>query len=311
MPEEKIKTEELNETVEQDISKDVTGEEGEGILADVSVEKPALPVKRQLVVVGALLLGVFSLGATPFVLDKLNSRVDPNANIANSSGVTPSNASIEEEPFLNISIGARAAFVFDVREGRVMFEREADLSWPLASITKLMTALVAREIIDEGAVIPMTHEAISQAGESGLQPGESFPYRRLSDLILLTSSNDGAYALAAAAGAVLEPNDGATSFVKAMNIRAKELGLSQTYFRNPTGLDISPTEAGAYGTAREVAKLMEYLIKNNPDILEETTLPASVFYSQAGERLEVENTNRIVESIGTVLASKTGYTTLA
>lgn len=284
---------------------------GMGILADVLAERPKLPVGRQLVVVAALLLGVFSLGAAPFVLDSLRGDVDPHDNLANSVEAIPEDSVEEGDPFENISIGARAAFVFDVREGRVMFEREANLQWPLASITKLMTALVAREIISDGAVIPVTEEALSQAGETGFQLGDTFSYRRLSDLILLSSSNDGAYALAAAAGTTLEPDNGAAAFVKAMNVRAKELGLKSTYFRNPTGLDISETEAGAYSTAREVALLMEYLIKNNPDILEETTEAADVFYSETGERLEAENTNKVVDVIGTVIGSKTGYTTLA
>lgn len=283
-----------------------------GILADVLAERPKLPVGRQLVIVTALLLGVFSLGATPFVLNSLNNNVEPYDHLANSVEAIPGDQAEEGEPFADISIGAQSAFVFDVKEGRVMFERDSNKKWPLASITKLMTALVAREIIDEGAIIPVTEEALSQAGETtGLQAGDTFSYHRLSDLILMTSSNDGAYALAAAAGAVLEPDNGAAAFVKAMNVRAKELGLNSTYFRNPTGLDISETEAGAYSTAEEVSKLMEYLIKNHPDMLEETTEASGVFYNESGEGLEGENTNKVVEAIGTVIASKTGYTTLA
>lgn len=284
---------------------------GMGILADVLAEKPKLPVGRQLFIVAALLLGAFSLGAAPFVIDNLNDKVDPYDHLANSVEAVPGDTIDDEEPFLNIAIGARAAYVLDVREGRVLYEENGDLEWPLASITKLMTALVAREIVSDGAVIPVTEEALSQAGETGFQPGDTFSYRRLSDLILMTSSNDGAYALAAAAGAALEPDNGAAAFVKAMNIRAKELGLNSTYFRNPTGLDISETEAGAYGTAAEVAKLMEYLISNHPDILEGTTKVSSVFYDESGESLEGENTNKVVDAIGTVIASKTGYTTLA
>lgn len=319
MTNEEIKNEEMNENAEAFANgiDDSSGNTkasggGRGILADVLAEKPRLPVGRQLVIIGSLLLGVFSLGAAPFIFDSLNNKVTPDNNLANSVEAIPNDDVAEGgDPFADISLGAQAAFVFDVKEGRVLYERKADSQWPLASITKLMTVLVAREVINEGAVIPVTKEALSQDGETGFQPGDTFSYRRLSDLTLLASSNDGAYALAAAAGATLEPSDGATAFVKAMNVRAKELGLNSTYFRNPTGLDISETEAGSYSTAREVAKLMEYLIKNHPDILEETTEASDVFYSEAGERLEAENTNKVVDVIGTVIGSKTGYTTLA
>lgn len=284
---------------------------GVGILDDVIVEKPKLPVGRQLFIVAALLLGVFALGTAPFVMNSLKDKVDPYDHLASSVEGVSEGTGDEEEPFKNISIAARSAYVFDVREGKVLYEENSDLEWPLASITKLMTALVAREIIEEGSIIPITEEALSQAGETGFHAGDTFSYRRLSDLTLLTSSNDGAYALAAAAGRALEPDNGATAFVKAMNVRAKELGLDSTYFRNPTGLDISETEAGAYGNAKEVAKLMEYLIENHPDILEETTETDGIFYGESGEGLEGENTNKVVDEIGNVIASKTGYTTLA
>lgn len=318
MSNEEIKNEDLNENagaVDENVSDNVAAnsprhESSGGILADVLAERPKLPVGRQLVIVGALLLGVFSLGSAPFILNSLN-RVEPYDHLANSIETTLDDPTEVGDPFEGISISARSAFVFDVKEGKVLFEREANLQWPLASITKLMTVLLTREIINEGAVIPVTSEALSQAGESGFKQGERFSYRHFSDLVLISSSNDGAYALAAAAGEVLEPNNGAAAFVKAMNVRAKELGLNSTYFRNPTGLDISENEAGAYGTAKEVEKLMEYIIKNNPDILEETASATGVFYDEAGERLEAENTNKVVESIGNVIASKTGYTTLA
>lgn len=283
---------------------------GGGLFADTASVR-RLSIRPQLALAVVLLAGVFAIGAVPLLLNYLKD--DGSSQTANV--VTPTNDTSDNEedidPWSNSAIAAEAAIVVDVRSGRVLFEREADKEWPLASLTKLMTALVAREIVDDGLVVPVTSESLSQSGESGLRPGELFSYKDFSDLVLMTSSNDGAYALAAAAGAALDPQDPAAAFVKAMNVRAKELGLEHTYFRNPTGLDISETEAGAYGTAREVAKLLQYLLDNYPEVLEETTRAESVVYNEAGEQHEAVNTNRVVDAIATVIASKTGYTTLA
>ena len=174
-----------------------------------------------------------------------------------------------------------------------------------------MTALVAHEIVDDQLVVPITKEALEQSGESGLLEGQRFSLGRLMDLILLTSSNDGAYALAAAAGAALDSSSPAEAFVKAMNVRAKELGLSNTYFRNPTGLDITEDEAGAYGTARDVAKLMEYIYTHHPYLLEETTNRNSAINDLSGVAREARNTNPVIDAIPGALGSKTGYTTLS
>lgn len=276
-----------------------------------SAPEGRLPVVKQLTIVSSILFGVFLIGGTPFVVSNLTQSEESGGNMAAPPASTNSDVKNEENPFANIALEARSAIVIDVKQNKVLYQKAPDTQWPLASITKLMTALVAREIVDEGAVIPVTAEALSQDGESGFALGDRFSYRKLSDLVLLTSSNDGAYALAASAGNALSTTDPASAFVKAMNVRAKELGLDSTYFRNPTGLDISETEAGAYGTASEVAELMEYLLANHPDILEETTKRNSAVYSESGGRHNAENTNVIVDAVTTVLGSKTGYTTLA
>ncbi len=278
----------------------------------VETERSNMPVVRQLVVVSFILLGVFSIGATSVILSKIEKQSGDNPNIAASSAaIKEGEEKSSGDPFADLKVNAKSAIVIDLQTDRVLYQKEPDLKWPLASITKLMTALVAREIVEEGSSVQITKEAIGQAGESGFTEGERFSYRNLSDMMLLTSSNDGAYALAAAAGSALNNENPADAFVRAMNVRAKEIGLTKTYFRNPTGLDITEDEAGAYGTAREVAVLMEYLLENYPEILEETNKKTSTVNNTAGDRYETENTNRMIDAIATSLGSKTGYTTLA
>ncbi len=96
-----------------------------------------------------------------------------------------------------------------------------------------------------------------------------------------------------------------------MNIRAAELGLPHLHFLNPTGLDISVTEAGAVGTAREISFLMEYIVSNYPEILAPTTIESARVYNADGAYHDAENTNPIISKIPNLLGSKTGYTDLA
>jgi D-alanyl-D-alanine carboxypeptidase (penicillin-binding protein 5/6) len=128
---------------------------------------------------------------------------------------------------------------------------------------------------------------------------------------MLASSNDAAYALANAVGREINAGDPNQTFVNAMNIRAEELGLNNFIFYNPTGLDIDQNQAGAFGTAREVTFLLEYILQNYPNILEPSTFTATRVYNEAGSYHSAENTNPIVTQIPNLLASKTGYTDIA
>lgn len=269
-----------------------------------------MPVQKQLFVLAGVLGITFTLGATMMYFNK-GGLEEPEDQVATPAVTVTKTVEDEAADLSELTLGAEAAFAIDVDSGRVFYEKKADEKRPLASITKLMTALVAKEIIEEGELVPITAAAVEQAGESGLMIGERFSYQKLSDLVLLSSSNDGAYALSAAAGAALNPSSPEDAFVKAMNVRARELGLSATTFRNPTGLDISEDEAGAYGSARDVAKLMSHILLNYPELLEETSKSESWIQSEDGSAHEANNTNLVIEEIAQVIGSKTGYTTLA
>jgi len=174
-----------------------------------------------------------------------------------------------------------------------------------------MTALLANELLPATATVSVSQAAINQDGASGLLTDEQFTLLNISDLLLLTSSNDGAYAVAETLGREFDAVDPAEAFVALMNIRAEELGLTQTYFRNPTGLDVSTTEAGAYGSAREVAFLMEHMLTETPAIIEATADPAHTIISQNGLTHTARNTNQSVRNVPGIIGSKTGYTELA
>jgi serine-type D-Ala-D-Ala carboxypeptidase (penicillin-binding protein 5/6) len=269
-----------------------------------------IPVAPQLMILGLLLLLIFAGTITPKIISMLKESAIPAAT-GESDTLFKSGEEDASDPFLNISLVGRAAYVWDITNQKAIYKKAETEQLPLASVTKLMTALVAHEVLAENENVSIDDLSIRQDGNSGLSSGEVFDRLTLSDLVLMSSSNDGAFALASAAGNVLKANSGAHSFVEAMNIRAKEIGLHETYFRNPTGLDISPTEAGAYGSARDMAFLMEYIVKHQPDILAFTKEDAARVYSKTGDFHDAENTNDYIDEIPGLIGSKTGYTDLA
>lgn len=211
----------------------------------------------------------------------------------------------------DVTVRAKAAYVWDVKEQRALYEKQSTASLPLASITKLMTTLLAYELISENETGSINEQALRQDGSTGFSDGEQFSLKNLSRLALIPSSNDAAFALAASVGEYLGPEAPAAQFVAGMNIRAEELGLETVSFKNPTGLDISASEPGAVGSAEDVSHLLEYILRNYPEMLEPTQLEAARVYNTTGEYHDVENTNQLVRQIPNLLASKTGYTDLA
>ncbi len=273
-----------------------------------------LPVKQQLLLLAVMLLLIFGSTLTPKVLALIRNRDITTAVLTPTiSDITQSvEQGSEKKSFDDIDLTAKSAYVWDIQNQKVLFKKNENTALPLASVAKLMTALIAEEILSDTDVVEIRETAIKQDGDSGLVDGEVFDRLSLTDLTLVSSSNDGAFALAAAVGNILTPNkNGPDSFVHAMNIRAKEIGLNETYFKNPTGLDISTTQGGAYGSARDMAFLMEYIVKHAPGILEFTTDDTARVYSTNGQYHDAENTNEYVDKIPGIIGSKTGYTDLA
>lgn len=280
------------------------------------IDSGKIPVLQQLSLIGALLFLLLGGVITP----KIIAFFQDESTTAPAAAPLPSqedNLPLSPEqkdnrdPFTDITITAESAYVWDVRNQRALYKKNEQAVLPLASITKLMTALVAHELLTEKTRVAIAPDAVRQYGNSGLLEGEVFGRQTLSDLVLMSSSNDGAYALAAAAGKVLDQNNGTHAFVHAMNIRAEELGLYNTSFKNPTGLDSSETESGADGSAKDVSFLMEHIIENAPDILELTTEENARVYSENGMYHDAENTNYYIDQIPGLIGSKTGYTDLA
>jgi serine-type D-Ala-D-Ala endopeptidase (penicillin-binding protein 7) len=220
--------------------------------------------------------------------------------------------------FAEIKLEAKAAVVWDVVGSRELFSKNSDLPLPLASLTKVMTAVTTDGKINDNQKIKITKEDLAPEGDSGLLVGDTWKAKDLRDFTLLTSSNDGACALAAVAEANLNnpPYEISTStdtqaeFIKKMNETAAKIGLTSSKFFNENGLDESADKGGAYGSAKDMATLFEYTLKNYPEILEATRYKNLEFES-AAKQYSAENTNVVIDKIPRLIASKTGYTNLA
>ena len=197
------------------------------------------------------------------------------------------------------SIRAKSAILYDAATGEILYAKNPELQLPLASLTKLATALA---VLSEGEdrFVTIRKQDLSPEGDSNLHVGDVW---RVGDLVafsLTSSSNDGM----TAASQVLTK----TGTIAAMNAAAASEGLTQSYYLNPTGLDESPSTAGAYGSALDVALLAKKLLQEHPAIFSATTKqPKPNGKSGAGE---VSTLSPLWDVPG-LIAAKTGYTKLA
>jgi D-alanyl-D-alanine carboxypeptidase (penicillin-binding protein 5/6) len=207
-----------------------------------------------------------------------------------AGSVAPARAASTPEPELQA-----AAWYLVGEDGEVLAERDADERRAIASITKLMTAIVTLEhagLSDEVTVAPRS----AQVGEStaNLRTGERLPVSTLLRALLVASANDAADALAAYVG------EGSTArFVELMNAKAQALGLVHTHFVNPHGLD----EPGHVSSAEDVTKLLRYAL--GVPFIRDAVDRSSV--ELPGGR-EFPTTDDLLDSWPPLLGGKTGHT---
>ncbi len=214
-----------------------------------------------------------------------------------------------ENPFTEIKLEAKSAVVYSPRTGEILYAKDDLSPRPLASIAKLMTAVAAHKILTTDSDIVISREDLLAEGDSGLRSGEKFSLKDLVDLTLISSSNDGAEALASAAAFSVSKDR--EDFYSTMNKVSHELGLSGVLFTNPSGLDTDALNAGAYGTARDIAKLLAYIVKEEPALISATRYGEITVDSDNGFRHTARNTNTATGAIPGLIGGKTGFTDLS
>jgi len=208
-------------------------------------------------------------------------------------GTAAAGPAVAQEPALR----AKAAIVMEASTGDVLLARNSRQRRPMASTTKLMTALVSIERSDLDDVLSAADYAAAPVeSQIGLRPGERMNVRDLLRALLLPSANDAAATLAVGTLGTRE------AFVEEMNRRAAALGLRDTSYSNPVGLD----ETGNFSSARDLATLAIRL-RRNEFFRRTVDLPRALLRSGARKRMVV-NRNALVRSYGFVDGVKTGHT---
>ena len=208
-------------------------------------------------------------------------------------------------------IQAKSAIVaeVDIKKGQleIIFQQNINDQLPIASLTKLMTAVVASEFYQDTEQIEISQKAVSQLERIGyLKAGEILLPEELLHIMLIESSNDAAYAATALTG-----NNG---FVGLMNLKVKDFEMNDTYFYNPHGLD--PMDIGMsqeeinHSTVWDLTKLAQRLLKEYPQILEISSKLSYDLYLKSGSfHHTLYNTNELFHELdGQIVGTKTGLT---
>ncbi|MFR1592188.1 MAG: serine hydrolase, partial [Christensenellales bacterium] len=202
-----------------------------------------------------------------------------------------------------ITLTSPSAILCEASTGQVIFEKNADERRPVASVNKVMTILLTLEAVDEGRVsledqVTVSPRAASMGGSQAfLDAGERYKLSELLKTVIVASANDSAVALAEHLAGTEE------SFVRLMNARAEELGLTNTHYANCTGL---PAQEH-YTTARDVAKLSAQL-DLHPIYYRYSTIWMDEIKHRGGRVTSLTNTNRLIRFYPGCDGYKTGST---
>lgn len=250
----------------------------------------------------------------------------------------------ESKTELQLEIQAESAisvFVNPKGEEEIIFEKNSALIRPIASLTKLMTALVSQKIYESEQAFYISQRAIDQEGDKGnLKVGERLYLRDLLHSMLIESSNDAAWAIAEGEKtptvSVFQSQNGNESesesesetesesstesqkeeiapltenylvFVESMNFEAQKLTMKDTYFVNPTGLN----DLDNYSTAQDLVKLIRHIVENEPQIFSISRKQSYEVLNAYGNfhHFITENTNKLLYETSGIIGGKTGYT---
>lgn len=266
-----------------------------------------MPITRK--IVSTIVLAMVAVVAASLIMGRSHERSAARALADIHAAIPPLAKKGAAPPVLS----ATAVFVKRLATGEVLLDRESRLELPIASLTKLMTALLLVELSPPGGAIAFSAQA-KAAGEpddkrSSIAAGERVGVDGMIQLLLIASANDAAYAAAEHLG-VRSDGGGAGSFaerintfVERMNERARILGLSRTHFANPAGND----DPGNYSTARDIASLAEFIARHRPELWAASRLPEAALMTQDGHSYSIANTNPLLGEYPALAGSKTGF----
>lgn len=197
-------------------------------------------------------------------------------------------------------ITAKAAFVYDITTDKVLYEKNSKEKLPVASLVKIATAIVALETKSEASTIRVSpHAATTGENSMGISAGEIYTLEELLYGLILHSGNDAAEAIAEAV------SDTSTQFVEEMNRKGKILGLVDTFFVNPSGLEEDTSE---YSTAYDLAILTKHALSLPTFAKIAQTVEYDIPYSSKHKHIYLYNQTNLLTSYQGIKGVKTGYT---
>lgn len=216
-------------------------------------------------------------------------------------GFTASAAEFTPATTADFDVPCAAAILVDEDSGTVLYEKNADARRPIASITKVMTLLLTFEALETGKIslddfVPVSEHAYHMGGSQiWLEPGEEMTLNDMLKAICISSANDAAVAVAEYIGGS-EP-----AFAEMMNVRAAELGMTNTHFVNACGLD----EPEHLSTARDVAAMSREMLLHHTEVRDYCSIWMDTL---RGGATQLVNTNKLLKSYSGITGLKTGTT---
>lgn len=197
------------------------------------------------------------------------------------------------------TLSSLSAVLYEPESGRVLYEKDAHTPRPMASTTKLMTALLAMENAEPDQNVVATKEAVTVEGSAlGLRAGDNISMRDLVTGLLLESGNDAANTIA------LTLDSSLPAFAERMNRKAAELGMQDSHFVTPSGLDEGNHSASAYDMA-----LLGAAVMREPELASIVGKKSAVIeMGNPKRKVTVSNHNRLLSLYGPAVGMKTGFT---
>lgn len=197
-----------------------------------------------------------------------------------------------------IVLNAKSAILYDLKSDRNLFEKNIKEKLPIASLTKVLNAVVVWEKFSPSAVVTVKLSAVGVDGErKDLYEGETLSVGDLVQMMFIESSNDAAYALSDYA------DSQGIDLVGEMNIKASELGMHDTHFIDPAGLDDT-----GYSTASDLIKGVVYALKYDPLWSFSRKTTATIVSIDGKITHEIKNTSQLLGVLSDIVGGKTGYT---
>lgn len=236
--------------------------------------------------IGIILLIIVCISSTVY-----SDEIDTDKLIWEDDVLQTSNTS--EEPKLN----SRSAVIYDRKSKKIIWGKKGNEKRPMASTTKIMTAIIVLENGNLSDTVTVSKKSAGTGGSRlGLKAGDKITVNNLLYGLLMVSGNDAAVALAEYVGGSIE------GFANKMNQKAKELGLENTHFVTPHGLDMDDH----YTTALELAEMADYAMNNEK--FAQIVNTKNITININGRSKSLKNTNELLGNLSGVNGVKTGFT---